>query len=489
MQTWVELEMEGLDLGDGRLNKRCRSILEDLGDKPAMSIPAACGGWSETLAAYRFFDNSSVTPDKILEPHRNATLRRMSTESVVLVVQDTTVLTLTRPQEQIAGAGPLSDEHNHGMFDHPCLALTPQGVPLGVLSAQLWSRDWETFYDNKALTASQKAVAKRKIPFSEKESYRWLEGYMQGCQAAKECPQTQIIVVSDSEADIVDCFGYANEIREKEEVSAHWITRAFQDRALGRSEEHGKLWEACENASLLTTLEIEVRKNNPKSGDKTKRNQKRTARTTMVEVKALTLTIQGQRRIEGNIAAQTINVVYVRETNPPAGEKPVEWLLLTSLDIDTVDNVVQIIQYYTLRWQIEIYFRILKVGCGIEELQFETIERYQRCLAVYMVVAWRVFYLTMLGRACPDMSCESVLAPEEWKALYTVVNKKPAPATPPKLGQAIKWIAQLGGHLGRKGDDPPGPQTTWIGLQRLRDFAIAWNTFGPGAQASPPTCV
>jgi hypothetical protein len=489
MQTWVAAETEGLDLGDTRLNKRCRSILKDLGDKPAMSIPAACGGWSETLAAYRFFDNSSITPDKILEPHRNSTLKRMSMESVVVVAQDTTVLTLTRPEQQMAGAGPLSDERKYGMFDHPCLALNAQGVPLGILSARLWSREWETFYANKSLTASEKVVAKRAIPFTDKESHRWLEGYMQGCQAAQVCPQTQIIVVSDSEADIIDCFAYANEVRAKEDVSADWITRAFQDRSLTKSHDHSKLWEACENAPVLTTLGVEVRENNPKSGDKTKRNQKRSARNTEVEVRALTVEVKGQSRIEGNLSAQKINVVHTREIHPPAGERPVEWLLLTSLDIGTVDNVVQIIRYYALRWQIEIYFRILKVGCGIEELHFEKIERYQRCLAVYMVVAWRVFYLTMLGRACPEMSCESVLEPEEWKALYTVVNKKPAPSAPPKLEQTLKWIAQLGGHLGRKGDGPPGPQTTWIGLQRLRDFAIAWTIFGPEAQAKPPTCV
>jgi hypothetical protein len=249
------------------------------------------------------------------------------------------------------------------------------------------------------------------------------------------------------------------------------------------------LWEASENAPVLTTLEIEVRENNPHSKDKTKRNQKRSARKTVVEVRALTVDVKGQSRIEGKLAAQKVNVVYVREINPPVGESPVEWLLLTSLDISTVDNVLQVIQYYVLRWQIEIYFRILKVGCGIEELQFEKIERYERCLAVYMVVAWRVFYLTMLGRTCPDMSCESVLEPEEWKALYAVVNKQPVPSSPPNLEQALKWIARLGGHLGRKGDGPPGPQTIWIGLQRLRDFAVAWTIFGPEAQAKPPTCV
>jgi hypothetical protein len=293
---------------------------------------------------------------------------------------------------------------------------------------------------------------------------------------------------------MLDCFAFAQQQCATEGPSAEWITRAYEDRLLIKSEEAEKplkLWETCQAAPLLTTIDIEVSDNTPHSGDKTKRNQPRQARTTTAEIRALSVTVGGQPRIEGDLPAQTMNAIYVREIDPPPEEKPVEWLLLTSLSIATIEDVLLAIHYYVLRWKIEIYFRILKVGCGVEELQFETLERYQRCLATYMIVAWRVFYAMMLGRQCPELSCECVFSPEEWKALYTIVTKKPAPQEPPRLGDALRMVAGLGGYLGRKGDGPPGPQTMWIGMQRLTDFALAWKAFGPepplpSARDAPP---
>jgi hypothetical protein len=162
---------------------------------------------------------------------------------------------------------------------------------------------------------------------------------------------------------------------------------------------------------------------------------------------------------------------------------------LTSLSVESLEDAMFVINCYVLRWKIELYFRILKVGCGIEKLQFETVARFERCLAMYMIVAWRVFYAMMLGRECPDISCEAIFAEEEWQSLYVIVKKQPPPKSPPPLGEAMKIVASLGGYLGRKGDGPPGPQTTWIGMQRVKDFAIAWQAFGPAAPPIRSTCV
>ena len=483
VESWVTEEFASLDLGDARLNKRCRRIMDQLSEKPALSIPAACGGWAETHAAYRFFNHESVTSKEILKPHFEATVCRAAEHPVVLVPQDTTTLNLTRPRERMTGVGPLSDESNHGIFDHVALAVTPSGVPLGVVYEEMWARDWEIFYANKKLTRSEKAVLKRSIPIEDKESGRWLRGYRQGSELQARCPGTQVIVISDSEADILDCFAEAQVLSAAGRPAADWITRAFQDRRLARDSAAAKLWSACSEASVLGEIEVQVHHNQPSSGDKTKRNQARTARQTRVTIQATTVTLAGQPRGDDDpVPDVTVNAVLVREVSPPAGEKPLEWLLLTSLPIDTVEAAALVVTYYSRRWSIETYFHILKSGCGIEELQFETLDRYKRCLAVYMVVAWRVYFVTMLGRECPELPCEAVFTKEEWQACYAIHRK--TPMTIPTLKEMVSLVGQLGGYLARKGDGPPGPQTIWIGLQRLRDFALAWETFGPG-QAKP----
>src|SRR5262249_7601088 len=157
--------------------------------------------------------------------------------------------------------------------------------------------------------------------------------------------------------------------------------------------------------------------------------------------------------------------------------EPVEWLLLTTLPVDDPKQVRKVIQYYCTRWMIEILFRTLKSGCRVEERRFEHLDRLLPCLAVYLIVAWRTLYVCRLGRSCPEINCEAVFEPCEWQAVYQVVHRKAPPKRPPTLNVMIRLIAQLGGYVDRPRHDPPGPQTVWIGLQRMYDFALAWNMF------------
>lgn len=484
MQAWVEEELQSSDFGDERLNERFKMIMDCLSQKPSLSIPAACGGWNETIAAYRFFDNKRVDDQEVLAPHQDATLDRIAKQSVALLIQDTTEIEVTRREEKMEGAGPLNDESRIGFFDHAMLAMTPERVPLGVIEADIWARDWEEFRENQRDKKAKKKKRRQK-PIEEKESFRWLQGYQRGCEIAKELPNTTVVVISDSEGDIFECFAEAQ--LAKEENKAKWITRACQDRNLvseNTSNSCQKLWDEIGSTEVLGTMEIAVSKNNPKSTDKQKRNQARNARTATVTIHATVVTLKGARRPGGKVDDIQVNAVLVRESNPPAGEEAVEWLLLTNLRIDTFKNVCLVIEYYCCRWQIEIYFRVLKSGCKVEELQFETDERFKPCLALYMIVAWRVMYVLMLGRECPDMPCNLVFSDDEWKAVYAVVKKEPLPKKVPTLQQLSYMIASLGGYLGRTCDGPPGPQTTWIGMQRMRDLASAWNTFGPAQQAT-----
>jgi hypothetical protein len=461
MQPWIEQELHTACLPDQRLNARYRVLLDRLSSKPTLSIPAACNGWAETQAAYRFFDNDRITPEQLLRPHYDATRQRIGQHPVVLIAQDTTEFNLTRPQQKVGG--PLSDDQHWGLHDHVALALTPQRLALGVVHNFTWARDAEDF---------PKRSQARYQPIQDKESYRWLEGYRQACAVAAQCPQTQIVCLSDSEGDIYECLAAAPSVQRP---GAQWIVRACQDRSVV-NEPAGKLRARLVSCPVLGTLKIEASARPAQSHDGSKRRQARRARTATVTVQAGRVTLRAPWRPDRKLADVAVHAVLVREVDPPADEAAIEWLLLSSLPVDTFAQASTVIDYYSCRWEIEVFFRVLKSGCTIEQLQLETVERFTSCLALYLIVAWRVLFVMRLGRACPELPCEAVFTEAEWRAVYQIVKRQPAAAMP-SLGEMLVMLAELGGYLKRKHSGPPGPQTIWIGLQRARDFALAWSVF------------
>ena len=204
----------------------------------------------------------------------------------------------------------------------------------------------------------------------------------------------------------------------------------------------------------------------------------RDARIAEVEARAATVTVCPPYRKVRKLSKVTLNVVLVEETNPPDSVTPIQWILVTTLPIESPEQVQQIVSYYSIRWQIEIYFRTLKSGCRIENRQFETVDRLLNCLALYSIVAWKIMYLCRLGRQCPELNCEIVFEPSEWKAVYMSIRQEDPPSTPPTLNEMIRMIALLGGYVNRRSTQP-GPQTLWFGLQRVHDLSTAWETFGP----------
>jgi hypothetical protein len=494
LAPWAKEEMEQAAWEDKRLNKRLTKLVSDFGERPQMSIPAACGGHAETVAAYRFFDNEQVHPEQILQPHFERTLQRMAEYPVVLLVQDTTELDVTRAEQQVEGAGPLDSPSRRGALLHPLEAFTSDGTPLGAVWAQMWTRAEEPVAETRA----EKQRWRRTSPIEAKESFCWLEGLRAARQVAEQVPQTTCVCIGDSEADIYELFA-----ESRGNPPVHWLVRAAQDRLLlapfpqadspqatsGTDEEWAaarQIREATLAAPVLFTKEISVRGREQKIKCKTgSREQPRTSRKAQVEVRATAVTLRPPRRAGGPLPPVTINVVLVREIDPPADDVPVEWLLLTTLPIDNAEQVRLIVQYYAVRFMIEVLFRVLKSGCRVEERRFEHIDRLLPCVAVYLIVAWRTLMVCRLGQSCPDLDCEAIFEPAEWKSVWMVVKRKPPPATPPKLGVMIRLVAQLGGYVNRPNRrDPPGPQTVWLGLQRTRDLAWAWATFGPGASTA-----
>lgn len=475
---WAQAEMATAQLKDKRLNRRLTQILSDLGDRPAASIPAACGGHTEMTAAYRFFDNPKVTPAAVLEPHFAATRRRLAESPVALLIQDTSEADVTRPHQQVEGTGPLDGGTRHGAFVHPVVAFTPDGMPLGTVAMHLWTREPPD-------PSVAEEPPRRSRPIEEKESFRWVQGLRVARAVAQELPQTQIVCLGDSDADVYELFA-----EPRGERPVDWVIRACRNRGVQGVTDAGrtKLYEQVRVQPVLFTNTVTVGQREPKTPcEKRPRRVGRTTRTALVEVRAAAVTLQPPRRSGGvRLPAVSVNAVLVSEPEPPAGQPPVEWLLVTTLPIQTQEQVRQIIQYYSVRWMVELLFHTWKSGCRIEERRFTCLDRLLPCLALYWIVAWRVLLLCRLGRSCPDLNCEVLFEPAEWQSVWRVTRGGPVPTVPPKLEVMVRLVAQLGGYVNRPNrTDPPGPQTLWLGLQRMHDLAWAWNTFGPGANNDP----
>jgi Transposase DNA-binding/Transposase Tn5 dimerisation domain/Transposase DDE domain len=475
---WVGEELQDVSLGDKRLNDRLAEILSQLGARPTASIPAACGGYAELAAAYRFFDNDKVGLENILRPHIDATRRRIAAQPVVLLVNDTTEIDLTRPRRQVTGAGPLDGSARRGVSLHLMHAFTPDGTPLGTVQATAWARDEE-----KPSTAALSRAERAATPFEDKESHRWLVSVRQARDEGAAHPGTHVVYVADSEADVFEVIAAGMEGPR----TADWIVRACQDRATVADGPQAvaaadHLRDEVLTAPVLSTKTIRVRGRQAKIACEDRgRRQPRESRTATVEVRAARVTLRGPRRPGGKLPDVSVNVVLVREVDPPAADVAVEWMLLTSLAIDTVEQVDLIVQYYCIRWMVEVFFKVLKSGCRVEERRFEHTDRLLPCLAVYLIVAWRTLYVCRLGREFPEINCEAVFEPSEWRSIYPVVKGEPPPKEPPSLREMIRTVAQLGGYVNKPRRDEPGPQTVWLGLQRLHDIARCWDLFGPGA--------
>jgi hypothetical protein len=468
------VEFSQADLGDRRLNRRVVRIAKSLAAAPKESIPTASDGLAETIAVYRFLDNEKVTLEKVLQPHVERTHRRIRKHPVVVVAQDTTELDYTGCRDRNRDAGPLSRPRQRGFYLHPSIAFTPEGVCLGTLHAKIWARDIETFGTSRATVKSK--------PIEEKESYRWIEGWDVMAQTARACPETQVVNVSDRESDIHALLLKAT---RDPTSNAHFVIRQRNDRSLTErvddpdSRGYQKVSSVFFGAPMLGTITVQ-----------TTRTKEAEARLATVEIRSASIVLKSPRVRRRDPATEvTVGVVWAVERDPPENASGIEWILFTDLPCTTLDEAAQVVEYYADRWGIEVFFRVLKSGCEVEELQLETQDRLEPCLGLYMVVAWRILHLVMMRRQCPNVPCDLLLTASEWQSAWTIRKQTPPPETAPPLGEMIAIIGHFGCHLGRKSDGPPGPKAIWTGLRRVMDFALAWNSFGPKPQrGQPPDC-
>lgn len=460
----ITAEFSNADLKDVRRPRRLDQIVVAWAKAPAASIAAASGGWKEALAAYRLLNCAGVKPAALIAPHHEATAVRCEGHACVVVAQDTTELDYTH-MKATTGFGPLNDPLRRGCFLHSLYVVSEEGLPLGLLDTAIMMRDDETFGT---------AATRKQRPIEEKESYRWVEGYRRTLELARRLPDCEVFSISDREGDIFEAYEAWRDADEG--PRAEWIIRANQDRALVgmATGEARKLFAALAAAPVLGEIEFDVRAR--QGTKKVKGNTvptSRTARTVRQVLRSLKITPRPPARNGRKARAVSFWAVLAEETNPPAGQEPIRWLLLTSKRVTTLKEAHRIIQLYLRRWDIEVFHRVLKTGCRVAGIQLKTAAAVLNALMIYMVIAWRILYLTHLGRRCPDLPCGCVFDEAEWKGTCVAVKRPPA-AGEPTLSEFIGIVGKLGGHLGRKCDGQPGPQSMWQGLARVRDFAIVW---------------
>ena len=445
---WLSKEEKILaDFGDRRLSQRLNTMVTKLSQNPERTLPEAMGGWSETKAAYRFFDNGKVEVSEIYESQRKESVERIKEESMILAVQDTTIFNYTL-QKNKRGLGPIGMGDLSGIFLHSCLAVSELGVPLGIVGHRMWVRPQEKKNSKKT---------HKTRPLEDKESVRWIDVTR---EVADNIPTTtRVVMVGDRESDIFDLI-----VLEREGYD--FLIRAAWNRCVNQSSDY--LWQAVEKSPILGDKSIVIPRGDEKS-----------ERTATVTLRSAVVTINPPRiRKKEKLPSATVNALLIRELSPPEGSEPIEWLLLTTLPVGTFDEAVQCMTWYSYRWRIERYHYILKSGCHAEKLQLETKDRLMRALAVYSIVAFRLLWLTYQARQTPDVTCTLVFTDIEWRTLFVAIHKTNAfPICPPTLETAVLWVAKLGGFLARKHDGQPGINVIWRGLRRLFDLACFFDFF------------
>lgn len=459
---WADEEFGGVALGDRRLDGRLRTLARDLYARPQASLPQACGSRAKTKAAYRLLDHPRSRMQTLLSAHYEATARRAAEQPLVLAVQDSTSLNYTaHPATEALGPLNTRADGSIGLWMHDTLAVTPEGLPLGLMDVQLWARDPE---------AQGQRATRHARPIEAKESRKWLAGYAAAHRLARQCPNTTVVSVGDREADVYELFVEAARHRDGTQL----LIRAERTRRM--TAEHGSLWAYMAEQPIAGTQTLQV----PRRGNQA-------ARQAEMSVRFAPVTLKAPRR-KPQTPPVNLWAVWTREESPPPGRKPLEWMLLTTVPIESVEQAYACLAWYARRWQIEVYHRTLKSGCRIEERQLGHAQRLEACLAIDLVVAWRIFYLTHLGRDTPDVPCTVYFEAEQWQALVVRTTGRPElPPAPPALREATRMVAALGGFLGRKGDGEPGTKSLWIGLQRLDDLTamyciMRYPTGPPGVQ-------
>jgi hypothetical protein len=438
---------------DARLNVRLLKTAGALAARPSDSIPQACGKAKAAKGAYRFIENKRVNTHALLRASGQATAGRCSGRPSVLAIQDTSIISLTH-HPQTRGLGPIDEAGARGLLVHSTLAVSTEGETIGLLDAQMWTRDPNDRHH---------AQKRRSLPIEEKESVKWLRGMEGARRAFATLPSPlwpRLIHVMDREGDIHEVF------EDIVKAGDGAVVRAMRNRLV--DDPNRLAYETARASPVLERRSIQVR-----------RQENHPARTAQVEVRACRVHLTPDTSHWPDHRPLDLTLVEVWEPNAPADVEPLHWRIWTTERVETSADARKVIGFYGNRWRIEDVHLTLKSGCRIEERQFEAVDRIERALALYLNIAVRIVRLRDSAKNRPDAPCTEELADEEWRALWGYRNKCRAPREqkPPTLREAILWIGALGGHMGRKADGMPGVRTLWKGWRDLMLLTDAYRVY------------
>jgi hypothetical protein len=457
-RSWWEGELAGCAFADARLGQRLRKLIERMDGAIGGSLPLVCQDWANTKAAYRFFANDRVSEAQILAGHFQATRKRfVASEGTILVVQDTTEFTFQREHAEAIGityrvnsgkdkAGRFRQHTVCGLLMHASLVVTTEGLPLGLAAVKFWSRQ-----QFKGTNALKRKVNPTRVPIERKESIRWLENLRQSTTllgAPSRC-----VHVGDRESDIYELFCTA------QELGTHFVVRSCVDRLAGNGGH--TIADAMAEVQVQGVHAVEVHDGKGRVG------------SAAVELRYRRIRVLPPIGKQKRYPALTLTVILAQERDAPTDRPAIDWKLITDLPVTSREAAIEKLRWYALRWKIEVFHKVVKSGCRAEAARLRTAERLVKLIAVFCVLSWRVFWLTMISRAAPCASPRLAITGEEIALLDRLMPDK---GQPPPGAKTLRFylvkVARLGGYLARARDPPPGNMVIWRGLSRLTDIAL-----------------
>lgn len=460
LASWIDNELAGCTFADIRLGKRFRTLVERLSEGFGESIPMACQDWAATKAAYRFLSNNRVAETEILSGHFEATRERFrATPGMVIVVHDTTEFSFKRERTNAIGmtgvsfSGESKDGRPRlhtvcGILLHSSLVVTLEGLPLGITAAKFWTR--KKF---KGCNALKKRINLTRVPIEKKESVRWIENLQQST-ALLDAP-ARCVHVADRESDIYEFFSAAQDLR------THFLVRTCVDRLAGDGEH--TVMDEMSDVPVQGLHRIEVR------------DRKGECSQAVLEIRYRRIRILPPIGKEKRYPEMILTVLHAQERGTPKGRDKVDWKLITDLPVTSRAEAIEKLEWYALRWKIETFHKILKSGCKAEEARPRTAERLLRLIAIFCILSWRIFWMTMIARSASAAPTAAAFTATERQLLDNLVPDLEKDRMKKKsLSSYITKVARLGGYLARATDGPPGNIVMWRGLSRLIDIEIGF---------------